>query len=484
MQVGLTGGEGGQRRQKTVAGRKVQRKAERALKKVQRRSTTTWTANEPNPNGLEVHKSKLKRDRPAEFKPAKPAKYPAESLKPILKRSKQYDDSSSLKDGLDTHSSSPKTSSHRSIVHAAEDAEIARLERKLGIKVKKKKSTERSGDGLLAEVFSHSDDEDEAYIEKGKKRKRPEDQDWLGMKRRKATGVSNIEQRRNSKDDDDDDPPSSEDEIISWAGSVLSNTDSISEHGIHSSEEEVVPESKSDGLPSPQERVRENPYLPPKTSSSKEVSAQYVPPALRAPAQANPDYLSRLRRQSQGLLNRLSEANLVSLISEVEQLYRIQPRQHVTSTFTDLLIGLICDRSALSDAFLILHGGFIAALNRIIGMDVGAFFLQRLVETADKLHDSAEMTSEEAVDMLAKQGEKGVLNLLALLSELYNLHVVGATVIFDYIRLLLDKISETNTELLLRILRSEYDFWVENASRNIDNPQVLDPSYDKTIHLR
>jgi len=191
--------------------------------------------------------------------------------------------------------------------------------------------------------------------------------------------------------------------------------------------------------------ARENPYIAPGTNSEKP-SGKYIPPSLRAASSSDAELASRLKRQVQGLLNRLSEANIISILSDIEQLYQNNPRQYVTSTLIDLLLGLVCDRTTLNDTFLILHAGFIAAVYKVIGPDFGAQFLERLVESFDKAYKDEEQ--DEA-------GRKECTNLMSLLAQLYNLQVIGAELLFDYIRGFLDNLTELHTELLLRVVRSE-----------------------------
>lgn len=153
--------------------------------------------------------------------------------------------------------------------------------------------------------------------------------------------------------------------------------------------------------------------------------------------------MMRLRRQAQGHLNKLSEANLISILGEIEKLYREYPRQNVTSTLINLLFGLIGEPAALQDTFIVLHAGFIAAIYKVIGMDFGAELVQKIVESFDAGGD-------ERGEFQGKQS----INLISLLSQLYNFHVVGSTLMFDYIRIFAQDITETNTELLLKIIRS------------------------------
>ena len=190
-------------------------------------------------------------------------------------------------------------------------------------------------------------------------------------------------------------------------------------------------------MPGPKEK--ENPYVAPFAEQPK-----YIPPSLRRLTGSETESLTRLRRQAQGHLNKLSEANLVSILTEVERLYREYPRHDVTSTLISLLLGLICERSALQDTFIILHAGFVAAVYKTVGMDFGAELMQKLVEWLDA-----------GGDYRGKFQGKELVNLVSLLSQLYNFHVVGSALVFDYIRLFLQDITEGSTELLLRIIKSK-----------------------------
>jgi nucleolar MIF4G domain-containing protein 1 len=264
--------------------------------------------------------------------------------------------------------------------------------------------------------------------------------------------------------DHDDDDEEEEDEDLSDSDSAASNGDG----------DPSPSPTKSKTAPA-QRRARENPYLPPlvaprSNDTPTTTTAAYVPPARRsqgvqgegAGGDNDDSARRRIRRQAQGLLNRLSEANLVSLLSEVEQLYRAHPRQQVTSTLTDILVGLVGDQAALSDSFLILHAGFVAALYKVIGMDVGAAVLHRVVERFDAKYAETSSNTDHAAagggggggDGDMGQTGREVFNLISLVAELYNIQVVGSVLVYDFIRLFLDKLTEINTELLMRIVKS------------------------------
>ncbi|OGE49615.1 hypothetical protein PENARI_c020G01741 [Penicillium arizonense] len=307
---------------------------------------------------------------------------------------------------------------------AQDDAEIAALEKKLGLKKgKTSKAFEEDGlDDLLGDLGGGGDgSEDE-----NRKRKREAD-DWLQSKRQKAKA---LQAQAETKDNEED-----------------SEEDVDLDEGIFGSEddEEAADDSDFDGFDDEEKKEpkkKENPYVAP--VPKPEASAQkYIPPSLRARADPESESLTRLKRQAQGQLNKLSEANMISIVSEFEKLYRDYPRQHVTSTLIDLLMGLICERAALSDTFLILHAGFIAALYKLLGMDFGAEIIQKVVETLDANGD----------ERGTFQG-KETANLMSLLSQLYNFHVIGSALMFDYIRIYLQEMTENNTELLLKVIRN------------------------------
>ena len=369
----------------------------------------------------------------------KPAK-PAEKSKSILKKPAPVQEESDSEEEEEEEAQPRKISKSVQSKLDQDDAEIAALEKKLGMKKGRKLPKAFAEDGLgdlLGDLGDGSDEDDT------KKRKREADE-WLKNKRRKAQALhSHAESEDDGSEEDDEDDMdldgldedddmedgSEEDMLGSDDGS---DEDEGSEFGGFDEEEEK-----------PAPKKKENPYVAPVPAESENRPAKYIPPSLRAASGSESESLTRLRRQAQGHLNKLSEANLVSILAEFEKLYREYPRQHVTSTLITLLMGLICERSALQDTFLILHAGFIAALYKVVGMDFGAEIVQKVVETLDAGGD--ERGSFEG---------KEHINLISLLSQLYNFHVVGSTLVFDYIRLFLQEITESNTELLLKIIRS------------------------------
>ncbi|ANB11868.1 Sgd1p [Sugiyamaella lignohabitans] len=190
-----------------------------------------------------------------------------------------------------------------------------------------------------------------------------------------------------------------------------------------------------------EQKPKENPYVAPTVSSGK-----YVPPSKRRllaqsnDNEAESEELIVLRRQLKGLINRLSESNMGSIINEIEALYQRNPRSHVNSTITTIIIESTSLQGTLLESFLIIHAALVTALYRTMGVEFGAHFVQTLVEEFEKHYKQG--------------GGKEASNLLSLLSEIYTFQLVSCKLMYDFVRLFLQDVNEVNTEFLLKIVRN------------------------------
>ncbi|KAL8973740.1 MAG: hypothetical protein Q9197_002027 [Variospora fuerteventurae] len=358
-----------------------------------------------------------------------------------LRLSSQGGERESDPEDSDTHSSPPSLPKHvsRGVKDklAAEDAEIAALEKALGVKNKKNLPKAFEDDGLDLLLDGLEDDRDDEL--QCKKRKRDEGDEWLEAKRKKARNAHRTVRKLEAESSGE-----SGEQDVSFDG--LSEEQNELEDGDSSDEDIEVngsDDSSSSASESPKRKIRENPYKAPGTTAV--IAPRYVPPSLRNQASSETEDLSRLRRQMQGLINRLSEANMLSILGDVEGLYRNHARQHVSSTVLDLLLGLLSDPSPLQDTFVILHAGFLVALHKVIGSDFGAQAVQRIDEEFRVNH---EMAPDDP-----RKGKK-LANLTSLMSQLYTFQMISSNLIYDYIRLFATELSEEHAELLLKCVRS------------------------------
>ena len=323
---------------------------------------------------------------------------------------------------------------------AQDESEISALEKRLGLK-NKKRSSAFDGDGI-GDLLEGLDSEDES------KKRRRDGRKWLERKRRKVQDSADENADVSSGDEFGESDTVEDTRSLGQAGSeedmkdMLVSVEDSEGESLDSAEAEseyAVSDERNDAAkPMRPSKVRENPYLPPVSPGAS--SVKYVPPSLRRAQNGNGQSTEKLKRQLQGHLNKLSEANLVSILTEIEKTYQTNPRQEVTTILIELLLGLFCNPASQPNTFVILHAGFAAAVYKIVGTDFGAELLTQLVERFEQYYK-------------AGGNSKEALNLLSLLSNLFTFGVVSSAIVFDHIRLLLDSFTEGNTELLLRVIR-------------------------------
>ncbi|KAF2972038.1 hypothetical protein GQX73_g1565 [Xylaria multiplex] len=344
----------------------------------------------------------------------------------------------------------PKISKSDIAKIAEDEKEIAKLEKKLGLKGKKKlpKSFDEDGLGDLLEGLDGMGSDDEQGPLSKSKRKAEADE-WLAQKRRKAeaaaaatatttTATARDDESVDSMDEDGFDEDESEEDIdLIDDGKEGYEDEEDDESGDGSDGFEGFSEAEEEEEQSARPQ-RENPYVAPSTNVAK-----YVPPSLRKQSGSNDQAEAQLQRRIQGLINRLTNDNMTGILKDITNLYQTNPRQLVTTTLVNLIMALVCSPEKRPDSFFTMIAGFIAAVHKTMGVAVSAQFLQQLVETLEKR--SAEASGDKS--------DAGSKHLVSLLAELYNLQVIGCNLIFDYVRLFLESLSELNTELLLRIIQ-------------------------------
>ncbi|KAF7316744.1 MIF4G/MA4-domain-containing protein [Mycena chlorophos] len=179
----------------------------------------------------------------------------------------------------------------------------------------------------------------------------------------------------------------------------------------------------------------------------------YVPPHLRK-TQNEPDSELQLKltRQLKGQLNRMTEQNIASILDSIEEIYRKNRRNDVTTTLTTLIIDGIASHSSLLDSFVVLYAAFVSSLHKIIGIEFAAHFVQSVVSAYEQHYENLGTPDPTVPDAPTP---KECSNLIVLVSELYNFQVISCVLVYDIIRGLLEtELTEYNVDLLLKIVRN------------------------------
>ncbi|WFD42655.1 suppressor of glycerol defect [Malassezia psittaci] len=207
-------------------------------------------------------------------------------------------------------------------------------------------------------------------------------------------------------------------------------------------------------------------------ASISATSNKYIPPAVRAAMMKDNNELptlqqQKLRRHINGLLNRLGEGNIDTVLKEIESLFGSYARRDVTSTLTSLVLDTIAARSQLSQTFVVIYAALLTAMHRIVGVEFGAYFVQSCLDRfldVYRRYSNSSAADEESIGSWSRE----CVNLVFLLSHLLNLKLLSARLLYDLIRLLLgydfqemvskassDKqMKELDIELVLRIVQS------------------------------
>ncbi|KAF9966485.1 suppressor of glycerol defect [Mortierella alpina] len=254
---------------------------------------------------------------------------------------------------------------------------------------------------------------------------------------------------------------SQDDEIGFEDEEDLDNTDSEEQDDSESEddgEEAQTKETAPKSAPAPQTGK----YLPPHLRAAAAAAAAAATGAAESGASAlakaiprqNTEELLRLRRQLQGLLNKLSESNIESILMDVEALYRKYPRADVTETITDMILASISSKANLLDSFVILYATVVASLYRLVGIEFAAHFIQTLVEQFDAHHALASSTKSTEMTDDTLSAVKQCTNLIVLVSELYNMQVVACVLVYELIQWFMTELSELNVELVVKIVKT------------------------------
>ncbi|XP_028290941.1 nucleolar MIF4G domain-containing protein 1 [Gouania willdenowi] len=320
-----------------------------------------------------------------------------------------------------------------------EDREIKKLERRLGLnKRKNKQSLPQSfvADGLdyilglidsgsasaATAMYGEEDDMDVA-------RENFEKLDESDNEEEMETDGSEDEDGSNVDVDEDD-----EDTVEEEEDSVLDEE-----------EEEEMGDENDDLDESDVESDNENTKeADDQNTNTSDVNSatKYVPPHLRLMGDdKRKAELEKLKRNVKGLVNRLSEANMASICSQLEDLYMSYSRKDMNDTLTQLLLAACVTPTVMPDRLLMEHVLLVSVLHHAVGLEVGAHFLETVVHKFDETYKNPSEGKE-------------CDNLVAIIAHLYNFQVVHSVLISDILKLLVDTFTEKDIELVLSVLRN------------------------------
>lgn len=183
----------------------------------------------------------------------------------------------------------------------------------------------------------------------------------------------------------------------------------------------------------------------------KEDASKYIPPHLRKSLASSDDdparreKLQNLRRQIKGQINRLAESNIHRVTIDIENLFSSNARHDVNTTLTEVIIGSLVSSTLAAERLVLEHSLLIATLHANIGSEIGAFFLQVIVEKFDEMFSNIDAFRVE---------NKELDNVIFIICHLYTFRLFKHNLIYELLNKLCEKMTEKRIECVLLVLRS------------------------------
>ncbi|XP_043546641.1 nucleolar MIF4G domain-containing protein 1 isoform X1 [Chiloscyllium plagiosum] len=173
-------------------------------------------------------------------------------------------------------------------------------------------------------------------------------------------------------------------------------------------------------------------------------SRKYIPLQLHEKAETidakKKEELLRLKKNIKGLLNRLSEPNMASISSQLEELYMKNSRKDMNDELTDVTLAACVTPALMPNRLMMEHVLLISILHHNVGIEVGAHVLEAAVKQFDEHWRKVSETKE-------------CDNLINLIAHFYNFHVINSVLVFDILKKLTSNFKEKDIELILLLLK-------------------------------
>ncbi|GAU99311.1 hypothetical protein RvY_10335 [Ramazzottius varieornatus] len=174
-----------------------------------------------------------------------------------------------------------------------------------------------------------------------------------------------------------------------------------------------------------------------------EVTGRYIPPARQATDGVADQSMVQLKRQLKGLLNRLTEANMAGIVKQVEQMFSSHSRFGMNETLTSLIFESCISPSLMPKKLAFEYGMFMALLYQNVGVEIGAFYIQKLLNSYDTLRAKETLHDED----------RRIDNIVLLWCHAYNFKIIDASMVLDLLGEFADRFREKDINLTLSILR-------------------------------
>lgn len=168
------------------------------------------------------------------------------------------------------------------------------------------------------------------------------------------------------------------------------------------------------------------------SASSSETSSKYIPPARRQSLLTTVDESSEsvklLRRSMNGLMNKLSDQTKDTIVREIKKIFDKNSLSVTNVILKDCIMAACANSTQVMTNIIPIYASIIGALHYAVGMDVGAYLVENLCVSLHKAIDEAKKDPRGQHLLI---GNKLPSNALLLLVCLYNYRILHHTLIVD-----------------------------------------------------
>ena len=204
-----------------------------------------------------------------------------------------------------------------------------------------------------------------------------------------------------------------------------------------------------------------NAYVPPalRAAMAKGFSIDAKETASNADARAAADADSA-RRRVRGLMNRMGEANVFSIVSGVAALASSLPRRAVGDAATEEALKALVDGPRASSQYAAVIATFVAGIAGALGPEAGARFGAALARKLDEARgiegearDGSGSIREPSKPSNAEVNARAASNLCAVLARLFVCGLFPSDVVWGFLTDATSRLSELDATLTLGVLR-------------------------------
>ncbi|XP_009616414.1 uncharacterized protein [Nicotiana tomentosiformis] len=174
--------------------------------------------------------------------------------------------------------------------------------------------------------------------------------------------------------------------------------------------------------------------------SAAKGNGKYVAPHLRSRLRSESEEHAQIRRRLRGLLNRMSEANVESITSEISTIYQAVGRTFGSQIISEEVLASCSRGPRGNEQYAAVFAAFVAGMACLVGMDFGAKLLASLAQCFE--------------DEYLNEDNLSVRNLTLLLSYLYTFGVCSSDLIYDFLVTLSKRLTEVDVSTILTVLQA------------------------------